>query len=130
PVSNVPAYGTQSVAQHVFALLLELTQRTGHHAQTVREGRWAANADWCYWDGPLLELAGLKLGIIGAGRIGQAVGKIGEAFGMTVRYATRTAGRAALESLLRESDVVTLHCPLTPETRHLINATTLFWMKR
>jgi len=129
PVSNVPAYGTHSVAQHVFALLLELTQRTGHHARTVHDGRWAASPDWCYWDGSLLELAGLTLGIVGAGRIGQAVGKIGEAFGMKVRYATRAAGRAALESVLRESDVVSLHCPLTPDTRHLLNATTLGWMK-
>jgi glycerate dehydrogenase len=128
-VSNVPAYGTQSVAQHVFALLFELTQRTGPHAQSVRDGRWAASADWCYWDGQLLELAGLTLGVIGGGRIGQAVGKIGEAFGMTVHYATRTAGRAALEAVLRESDVISLHCPLTPDTRHLINASTLAWMK-
>ena len=129
PVSNVPAYGTHSVAQHVFALLLELTQRAGHHTQTVRDGRWAASPDWCYWDGSLVELAGLTLGIVGAGRIGQNVGKIGEAFGMNVRYATRAAGRAALEAVLRESDVVSLHCPLTPDTRHLLNATTLAWLK-
>lgn len=129
PVSNVPAYGTASVAQHVFALLLELTQRTGHHAQTVREGRWVKSPDWSYWDGKLIELAGLTLGIVGAGRIGQATGKIGEAFGMTVKYAARTGGRAALEAVLRESDVVSLHCPLTPETRHLINAETIGWMK-
>ena len=129
PVSNVPAYGTHSVAQHVFALLLELTQRTGHHAQTVRDGRWAASPDWCYWDGSLVELAGLTLGIVGAGRIGQATGRIGDAFGMKVRYATRAGGRAELEAVLRDSDVVSLHCPLTPDTRHLINATTLGWLK-
>ncbi len=129
PVSNIPAYGTQSVAQHVFALLLELTQQAGHHAQSVRDGRWTRSADWCYWDGSLVELSGLTLGIVGAGRIGQAVGRIGAAFGLTVRYATRAAGRATLESVLRESDVVSLHCPLTPDTQHLINATTLAWMK-
>lgn len=128
-VTNIPAYGTQSVAQHVFALLLELTQHVGHHAREVRAGRWAQSADWCYWDGTLVELAGLTLGIVGAGRIGQAVGRIGEALGMRVRHATRAGGRAQLESVLRESDVVSLHCPLTPDTRHLINATTLGWMK-
>jgi glycerate dehydrogenase len=129
PVCNIPAYGTHSVAQHAFALLLELTQHTWHHAQTVREGRWVKSPDWCYWDGTLTELSGLTLGIVGAGRIGHAVGKIGEAFGMTVRYAKRTGGRAELESVLRASDVVSLHCPLTPETKQLINATTLAWMK-
>jgi glycerate dehydrogenase len=128
-VTNIPAYGTQSVAQHVFALLLELTQRTGHHAQTVRDGRWVTSPDWSYWDGTLVELAGLTLGIVGAGRIGHATGKIGEAFGMNVRYATRTGGRAELEAVLRASDVVSLHCPLTPDTKQLINATTLGWMK-
>lgn len=128
-VSNVPTYGTASVAQHVFALLLELTQRTGHHAQTVREGRWVRSPDWSYWDNPLIELAGLTLGIVGAGRIGQATGRIGEAFGMQVMQASRTAGRVGLETVLRASDVVSLHCPLTPETRHLINAETLRWMK-
>lgn len=129
PVCNIPAYGTHSVAQHAFALLLELTQRTGHHAQTVREGRWVKSPDWSYWDGTLVELSGLTLGIIGSGRIGQAVGRIGEAFGMTVRYARRSGGRAELESVLRASDVVSLHCPLTPDTKQLINETTLGWMK-
>ena len=129
PVTNVPSYGTLSVAQHVFALLLELTQRVGHHGDSVRTGRWAASADWCYWDGPLIELAGLQLGIVGAGRIGSATARIGEAFGMTVRMAGRRDGRAALEELLRASDVVSLHCPLTPETRHLINRETLAWFK-
>lgn len=128
-VSNVPAYGTASVAQHVFALLLELTQRTGHHAQTVREGRWALNPDWCYWDGALVELHGLTLGIIGAGRIGRALGELGRAFGMTVLYATRNGGHTELECVLRASDVVSLHCPLSPETRGLINRETLSWMK-
>jgi glycerate dehydrogenase len=129
PVCNIPAYGTSSVAQHAFALLLELTQRTGHHAQTVREGRWVKSPDWSYWDGRLIELAGLTLAIVGAGRIGHAVAKIGEAFGMNVRYATRAGGRAELESVVRASDVISLHCPLTPDTKQLINTTTIAWMK-
>lgn len=129
PVSNVPAYGTASVAQHAFALLLELTQRTGLHAQSVADGDWARSPDWCYWRTPLIELAGLTLGIIGRGRIGQATGRIGEAFGMEVIYAGRDGGRVALERVLRAADVVSLHCPLTEATRGLINATTLSWMK-
>jgi glycerate dehydrogenase len=138
-VTNVPAYGTASVAQMTFALLLELTQRVGHHAQTVREGRWARSEDFCYWDFPLVELDGLTLGIIGFGRIGQAVARIAQAFGMKV-IATGRSGRDAapsaslvewvdLETLLRTSDVVSLHCPLTPETKHLINAKRLATMK-
>ncbi|MFO1451336.1 MAG: D-2-hydroxyacid dehydrogenase [Opitutaceae bacterium] len=129
PVANVPAYGTQSVAQHVFALLLELTQHTGAHAASVRAGRWAQSPDFCYWDSPLIELAGKTLGIVGSGRIGSAVARIAEAFGMTVVFARRSGGRAELESVLRRADVVSLHCPLTDETKHLINATTLGWMK-
>jgi glycerate dehydrogenase len=129
-VTNVPAYGTDSVAQHAFALLLELTQRVGHHGQSVREGRWSKNPDWCYWDGSLTELSGLTLGIVGAGRIGRAVGRLGEAFGMRVRYSGRSEGRDGLAALLRESDVVSLHCPLTAETKHLIRAETLDVMKR
>jgi glycerate dehydrogenase len=129
PVSNVPAYGTASVAQHTWALLLELTQHAGHHARTVREGRWSGSADWCYWDEPLLELDGLTLGIVGAGRIGQAVARLGEAFGLKVQWATRAGGAAELERVLRTSDIVSLHCPLTDATRNLINAQTLGWMK-
>jgi glycerate dehydrogenase len=136
PVTNVPGYGTASVAQHVFALLLELTQRTGHHAQTVRDGRWSAGPDFCYWDFPLIELAGRTLGIVGYGEIGRAVARIGLAFGMNVIASTRTPRAAAegvafvpLEELLRRSDVVTLHCPLTDETRGLINAGRIALMK-
>lgn len=129
PVTNVPAYGTRSVAQHAWALLLELTQGISGHARSVREGRWSANPDWCYWDRPLVELHGLTLGIVGAGRIGREVGRIAEAFGMVVRQATRQGGPAELESVLRASDVVSLHCPLTPETRELINARTIALMK-
>lgn len=129
PVANVPAYGTQSVAQHVFALLLELTQHTGAHAASVRAGQWARSPDFCYWENPLIELAGKTLGIVGSGRIGSAVARIAEAFGMTVVFARRAGGRAELEAVLRQSDVISLHCPLTDDTRHLINATTLGWIK-
>jgi len=129
PVTNVPEYGTAAIAQHAFALLLEMTQHTGHHAESVRAGRWSTCTNFCYWDYPLIELAGLRLGIVGAGRIGRAVARIGEAFGMSVAYATRAGGRAELESVFRSSDVVSLHCLLTPDTRELINASTLAWMK-
>jgi len=136
PVTNVPAYGTKSVAQMTFALLLELAQHVGHHAQTVREGRWTRSLDFCYWDFPLLELDGLTLGIVGFGRIGRAVGALGAAFGMKVLAYHPTAGAAPpgvrfldLETLFRESDVVTLHCPLTPQTANLVNARRLSLMK-
>ena len=137
PVTNVPAYGTRSVAQTVFALLLELTQRAGHHSRTVHDGRWVASPDWCYWDFPLVELDGLTLGIVGYGRIGQAVGRLAEAFGMKVLATTRTGavptganvGVVDLPTLLRTADVVSLHCPLTPETKGLINAERLALMK-
>ena len=135
-VTNVPAYGTKSVAQSTLALLLELTQHVGHHARTVRESQWVRSADWCYWDYPPTELDGLTLGIIGFGRIGRAVGDLGAAFGMKVLACGGTAkplppfARAVnLETLLRQSDVVSLHCPLTPQTENLINAERLSWMK-
>jgi glycerate dehydrogenase len=135
-VANVPGYGTPSVAQHVFALLLELAQRTGHHAQTVREGRWSGSADFCYWDFPLVELTGRILGIVGFGAIGQAVAVIGRAFGMKVIASTRTPRAAegveflSVDEVFRRADVVTLHCPLTPETQGLVNAARLAEMKR
>lgn len=136
PVCNVPEYGTANVAQAVFALILELTNRTGHHADTVRAGRWSASIDWCYWDFPLIELSGRTLGIIGYGRIGAAVARIGAAFGMKVLAHRRSgiphgdpAQAADLDTIFRESDVLTLHCPLTPETQHLIDATRLAQMK-
>lgn len=136
PVTNVPAYGTRSVAQATLALLLELTNHTGHHAQSVREGRWTANADWCYWDFPLVELDGLTLGIVGFGRIGRAVADGAHAFGMNVLVHSATTKevpsfvrRVELESLFRDSDVLTLHCPLTEQTRKLANAERLRLMK-
>ena len=136
PVTNVPAYGTKSVAQTTFALLLELTQHVGDHSKSVRESRWSRSVDWCYWDTPLVELDGLVLGIIGYGRIGQAVAALGLAFGMKVLAHTRTVPKessfvtmAGLETLLRQSDVVSLHCPLSEQTRGLINHERLSWMK-
>ena len=128
PVTNVPAYGTASVAQHTIALLLELARRCGDHSAGVRAGKWTAS-EWCYWDTEQVELDGLVLGIVGAGRIGRAVGELGRAFGMDVRYASRADGRAGLEALFRAADVASLHCPLTAETQHLINSETLGWMK-
>lgn len=127
-VTNVPDYGTASVAQHTFALLLELARRCGDHSAGVRGGKWSAS-EWCYWDSTQIELSGLVLGIVGAGRIGRAVGDLGNAFGMDVRYVRRGDGRAGLESIFRTADVVSLHCPLTDETKHLINGTTLAWLK-
>ncbi len=136
-VTNVPTYGTRSVAQHTFALLLELTQHAGHHAQTVRDGRWVRSADWCYWDKPLIEMDALTMGIVGYGRIGQAVARLAEAFGMKVITSASSSGRKRepnvavvdLDYLFSESDVVSLHCPLTPETKHLVNARRLGRMK-
>jgi len=128
-VTNIPTYGTQSVAQMTFALLLELTQHVGHHAQTVREGRWTRSPDFCYWDYPLIELDGLTLGIIGFGRIGKMVGQLAEAFGMKVLTYSRKQPVAEMETLFRRSDIISLHCPLTPQTEHLVNEKRLAWMK-
>ena len=135
-VTNVPAYGTSSVSQTTIALLLELTQHAGHHAATVRESRWVRSIDWCYWDHPLIELDGLTMGIVGFGRIGQAVAELAAAFGMQIlAYSPRPkAGTGGtkftdLETLFRQSDVISLHCPLTPETQKLVNAQRLGWMK-
>ena len=136
PVTNVPAYGTPSVAQATMALLLELTNAVGHHARTVREGRWSQQPDFCYWDQPLVELAGLTMGIVGLGRIGRAVARLASAFDMKVLATAPRVGlvpdyvRAVdLETLLGQSDVISLHCPLTPETRHVINLQRLSLMK-
>ena len=135
PVTNVPGYGTAAVAQHVFALLLELTQQTGLHSESVRAGDWSRGADWCYWHTPLVELSGLTMGIVGMGSIGQAVAEIARAFGMKVIAVTRTARTVAgaecvsVEELFRRADVVSLHCPLTPETNGMVNAARLAAMK-
>ena len=137
PVVNVPAYGTASVSQYSIALLLELCHHIGHHSDTVRNGRWSHSADWCYWDYPMVELAGKTMGIIGFGRIGRAEGAIARALGMEVLavdpYPT-DEGRAIgayveLGELLERSDVVSLHCNLTPENTGLINRDTIAKMK-
>ena len=137
PVCNVPAYGTAAVAQFTFALLLELCHAVGHHSDAVHAGRWCDSIDFCFWDTPQMELAGKTMGIIGFGRIGRAVGSIAKAFGMNVLAYNRSRcpeGEAIgqyvdLDTLLAQSDVVTLHCPLTPETQNLISADTLAKMK-
>ena len=136
-VTNVPTYGTRSVAQMTFALLLELAQHAGHHAQTVRDGRWTRSPDFCYWDFPLIELDGLTMGIIGFGRIGREVAGLAHAFGMHVLAHTARVPQPApvevefveLDALFRRSDVVSLHCPLTPKTKGLVNAERLALLK-
>jgi glycerate dehydrogenase len=136
-VTNVPAYSTESVAQMVFAHLLTVTNRTEHYAIANRSGRWTANPDFCYWDFPHQELAGKTFGIVGLGNIGQRVAQIALAFGMKVKAQTSKAADAlpagiekvTTEELLATSDVLSLHCPLTEGTRHLINAESLRQMK-
>ena len=137
PVTNVPEYATTSVAQFVFAHLLNLTQRMGHHAQSVLDGRWADSVDFCYWDYPLVELSGLTMGIVGFGRTGQATARLALAFGMEViacdaREMPEMAGVRVTDvgALFRESDVISLHCPLTPETQWLVNRERLASMKK
>ena len=136
-VTNVPAYSTESVAQMVFAHLLTVTNRTEHYAIQNREGRWSKNPDFCYWDEPLTELAGKTFGIVGLGNIGKRVAQIALAFGMKVKAVTSKPAnslpdgveKAPLDELLATSDVLSLHCPLTDTTRHLVNAETLSKMK-
>ncbi len=136
-VTNVPAYSTRSVAQMTFALLLELTHHVGDHARAVREGRWTRCPDFSFQDYPLIELDGLTMGIVGFGQIGRAVADLALAFGMEVLVHTRTppANHPASvqfierDTLFRCSDVISLHCPLTPETHHLVNADRLAQMQ-
>lgn len=139
PVVNVPTYGTRSVAQHTFALILELTNHVGVHALSVRDGEWTANADWCYWKASTQELDGKIIGLIGCGRIGSQVGAIARAFGMEV---WTTPGRSRLssgepgwrvtsvEEIFRAADVVSLHCPQTETNAGFINRALLATMKR
>lgn len=137
PVCNIPGYGTAAVAQMAIALLLEICCKVGHHDRAVHEGRWSSCIDYCFWDGTLMELAGKTLGIIGYGSIGQATGEIAKALGMTV-IATgsrpwgegqRPAPYIPLEELLGRSDVVSLHCPLFPATKGIINRENIGKMK-
>ena len=134
PVTNVPAYGTAAVAQFTMALILELCHRVGLHNHSVHQGDWCRSETFCYWLTPQMELAGKTLGIIGYGRIGQAVGALARAFGMEVlAYHPRRnlSGEpyVELDTLLERSDILSLHCPLFPETQHLINRETIAKMK-
>ena len=136
-VTNVPAYSTDSVAQMVFSHLLTVTNHTEHYANENRRGRWTKSPDFCYWDTPLMELAKKTFGIVGLGNIGQRVAAIAHAFGMkVVAHTSKEAdslpdyiGKRTMDELLAESDVLSLHCPLTPDTKHLINAQSLQKMK-
>ena len=137
PVSNVPAYGTASVSQFSIALLLELCHHIGHHDRAVHEGRWERCADWCFWDYPLIELAGKTMGIIGFGRIGQAEGRVARALGMRVLahdLHPTDAGRELadyvdLDTLYARADVISLHCNLTPENTGMICKASIEKMK-
>jgi glycerate dehydrogenase len=134
-VSNVPGYGTASVAQHVFALLLELTNAVGLHMQSTRQGEWQRSADWGYTKKSIIELAGKTIGIIGFGNIGQKVAAIANSFDMRVMYynpgkkESSLGQQQDLESVFRESDVVSLHCPLKPENHQFVNTALLKQMK-
>ena len=136
-VTNIPAYSTRSVAQMVFAHLLNITQRVGHYADENNKGRWTNNADFCYWDTPLVELDGKKIGIIGYGNIGQAVAAIATALGMKVYvYSSKPqfllpqgVQRMSIAEIFQEWDVVSLHCPLTDDTNGMVNSTRLNSMK-
>lgn len=136
-VTNVPTYGTEAVGQFAIAMLLEICHHIGHHNNAVHEGRWENNEDWCFWDYPLIELAGKTMGIIGFGRIGQVTGRIAKAMGMKVIANDKNENESGreigeytdLDTLLRTSDVIALHCPLFPETEGIINKDTIAKMK-
>jgi len=137
-VTNIPTYGTTAVAQFAFALLLELCHHVGDHARAVRDGRWASCADFCFWDTPLVELADKTFGIIGMGRIGFATAVIAQAFGMKVlaydayrnpAWESDTLRYTSFEDLLAQSDVISLHCPLTDETKGIVNKQSIALMK-
>ena len=136
-VSNVPAYGTASVGQFAIALLLEVCHHVQRHSDAVHEGKWQSAPDWCFWDYPLIELAGKTIGIIGFGRIGRTTGRIAKAMGMSVlatgshecSEGLEIAEYTDLDTVLKESDVIALHCPLFPETQGIINKATISKMK-
>lgn len=138
PVSNIPTYGTAAVSQYAMALLLELCHHIGEHSDCVKKGDWTNNPDWCFWNHPLVELAGKTMGIIGFGRIGQDTGKLAQAFGMKVlaydahkrpELESETCKYVDLDTLFAESDVISLHCPLFAETEGIINKDTIAKMK-
>lgn len=137
-VTNIPAYSTDSVAQMVFAHLLNISFRVGHHAEAVRQGRWAACKDFCFWDTPLVELSGKTMGIVGLGHTGMRTARIAQAFGMKVEAWTSKSSlqlppdirkAESLEQLFAQADVLSLHCPLTKDTQGLVNARRLSLMK-
>lgn len=136
-VTNIPAYSTESVAQMTFAHILNITNRIGHYARQSREGRWSSNPDFCYWDTQLRELSGKTIGIVGLGNIGMRVATIARYFGMDVfAYTSKNSAdlpegiqKTTLDGLFAVSDIVSLHCPLTADTRHLINRESLEKMK-
>jgi glycerate dehydrogenase len=136
-VTNIPTYGTDAVGQFAIALLLEICHHIGHHDREVKKGRWERNPDWCFWDYPLIELAGKTLGIIGFGRIGQTTGRAAKALNMKViAHDSQPTGSGkaiadyvSLEDLLARSDVIALHCPLFPSTQGIINKNTIAKMK-
>ena len=138
PVSNIPTYGTAAVSQFAIGLLLELCHHIGEHSDAVKAGEWTSNPDWCFWKYPLVELDGKTMGIIGFGRIGQDTGKIAQALGMKVlaydsfpkkELESETCHYVDLDTLLKESDVIALHCPLFPDTEGIINKDTIAKMK-
>ena len=137
-VSNIPAYSTMSVAQHAFALLLNVTNSVSHYAKESRSGVWSHCPDFCYWNTPLLELAGKTIGIVGFGNIGRQVAQIAHAFGMEVIAATsKTIGslpdyvkKSTIEGLFASSDVISLHCPLTNDNFHFINEKAISFMRK
>ena len=133
-VCNVPGYGTQSVSQFAFALLLEICCQVGHHSQKVKEGKWIQSSDWCFWDMPLIELNQKVMGIIGCGRIGQETAKLARAIGMQViatghQHLKEDVDYVDLETLCKIADVIVLHYSLNQDTYHIINEKTLSWMK-
>ncbi|MBP7403054.1 MAG: D-2-hydroxyacid dehydrogenase [Clostridia bacterium] len=137
-VTNIPTYGTPAVAQMVFALLLEICHHVAEHSDSVKNGEWTEGLDWCYWKHPLIELAGKTMGIIGFGRIGQTTARIAEALGMRVlavddyqnkALESETCRYAALDEMLAQADVISLHCPLFPSTQGIVNKNTIAKMK-
>ncbi|QOY34245.1 D-2-hydroxyacid dehydrogenase [Anaerobacillus isosaccharinicus] len=137
-VTNIPTYGTDAVAQMTFALLLEMCHHVWEHSEEVKKGEWTNNPDWCFWKYPLIELSGKNIGIIGFGKIGQAVGRVAQAFGMNVlafdaykneELESDTLKYVELDELLNQSDVISLHCPLFESTKGIINRNTIDKMK-
>ena len=137
PVTNIPSYGTAAVAQFAIGLLLEICHHIGDHSRAVFSGRWVSSADYCFWDYPLIELAGKTMGFIGFGRIGKATGKIAAALGLKILAhdefeddeGRQIGAYVSLEELLSQSDIISLHCPLTPSSQGLINKANIAKMK-